>query len=89
MQFSNALKIHDFQCDIVIIMITIQELHTYNNFVDMEIAPPFLCKIDEDHGRMYTWVNENDVPCFWCLGCNSKYYPSLAEIEMIKNLLRQ
>ena len=69
-------------------MITIQELHTYNVLVSKGVAPSFDCIIDPDHGQMYTWVNEKEVPCFWCLGCNSKYYPSLAEIELIKNLLR-
>ena len=57
--------------------------------VEKEIFPPFLCKLDEDHGPMTTWVTEDDRPCFWCLGCNSKYYPNLNEIETIKRLLRQ
>ena len=68
-------------------MITIQELHRYNSLVDMELAPGVLCKIDPEHGRMNTWVNEKDEPCFWCFGCNLKYYPSLADIQYIKNLL--
>ena len=80
---------YGFWCDIVIIMITIQELHAYNYMAQKEILPAFFCVLDEDHGPMTTWVDEKDEPCFWCLGCNLKYYPSLKEIEMIKSLLHQ
>lgn len=68
-------------------MITMQELHTYNKLVLKGVAPEFVCPIDEDHGHMTPWEN-NDDPCYWCLGCDAKYYFGLKQIELIKSLLR-
>lgn len=67
-------------------MITIQELHAYQKFVDLNSAIPVICVSDPDHGKMIPWVNE-ERPCFLCLACDTKVYPGLKMSEAIKEVI--
>jgi hypothetical protein len=76
-------------CDIVIIMITIQQLHKYNNLVVAGVAPEIICPLDGLHGHMTPWFDDKEQSCFWCLGCNTKLYLSDSQENFIMNWLRQ
>ena len=88
-RFSKAPKIYEIRCDIVIIMITIQELHRYQRMVDLDILPPIVCRVNELDGTMVPWLDEKEEPCFWCMACDSKYYPGLNQVQLIRSLLGQ
>ena len=69
-------------------MITIQELHRYNKLCEAGVAPVLPCPIDNEHGHMTPWADENDAACFWCLACDAKSYLGYDQIVYIKSLLR-
>jgi len=64
-------------------MITIQEIHAYQNLVESGDVKPVICISNKDHGKMIPWINE-DKPCFKCLACETKVYPSIKITEAIK-----
>jgi hypothetical protein len=68
-------------------MITIQELHAYYRFSQMGIVPTIPCPINELDGDMMPWVDENELPCLWCLSCNTKSYLGRNQIDLIRKLL--
>lgn len=68
-------------------MITIQEIHKYYRLSSKGIVPAFVCPINYDDGEMIPWQGEDDIPCFWCISCNSKLYLGYDQITEIKNLL--
>ena len=42
-------------------MITIQEVHKYLNLVEIGMAKPILCPLDNQHTHMVSWIDEEDV----------------------------
>ena len=42
-------------------MITIQEVHKYLNLVEIGMAKPILCPLDNQHTHMVSWIDEDDV----------------------------
>jgi hypothetical protein len=70
-------------------MITIQELHFYNKLSEKGLAPPLPCPINILDGNMIPWVDDEEVPCFWCLSCDTKSYLGIDQINFIKSTLHQ
>lgn len=68
-------------------MITIQEIHRYILISSAGGAPEFYCPIYPQDGPMSSWVTKDGTPCFWCIACNAKLFPSEQQIEFIKSLL--
>jgi hypothetical protein len=56
-------------------MITIQEVHKYLNLVEVGMAKPILCPLDNQHTHMVSWIDESDVVSFFCIACNTKIIP--------------
>jgi hypothetical protein len=53
----------------------------------MGIVPTIPCPINELDGDMMPWVDENELPCLWCLSCNTKSYLGSNQIDLIRKLL--
>ena len=68
-------------------MVTIQQLHSYHKLALSGFVPQIICRLDDIHGQMTPWVDEEEQPCFWCVFCNSKLYLSNKDEMSIKTLL--
>ncbi|CAB4145916.1 hypothetical protein UFOVP1491_57 [uncultured Caudovirales phage] len=64
-------------------------LQEYVRLVESEMAPPFLCPIDEKFGIIVLNVDKNDVPFFFCIVCNSKISIGESTYQAIVNELRK
>lgn len=67
-------------------MITIQELHRYNDMVDAGFLPPIPCPMDPEHMPPVPFVKD-DEPILWCLECDSKLFLGQRKVTMIKKLI--
>ena len=67
-------------------MITIQELHRYNDLVDMGFLPPIPCPMDGEHLPPVPFVKD-DEPVLWCLECDTKLHLGQRKVTMIKKLI--
>ena len=56
-------------------MITIQQAHKYLNLVEIGMAKPILCPLDNEHTHMVSWIDEENVVSFFCIACNTKVTP--------------
>lgn len=70
-------------------MITIQQLHLYKNLSEKGLVPGLFCPIDELHGIILPWVDDEDKVCLWCIFCNSKVYLGAEREKYIIELLHQ
>ena len=68
-------------------MITIQEIHQYNNLCNSGLAKHFSCGKDKDHPNLVSGVSEENVIFFYCLACNYKLFPGNKTIKKIKLIL--
>jgi hypothetical protein len=69
--------------------ITIQELHRYNNLVEIGIVPPIQCPMDLNHIRTLPWLDEEDRVCQRCFACNTKIFLGQEKIRVIKLLINK
>lgn len=67
-------------------MITIQELHIYNDLVDQGFCPPIPCPMNSEHLPPVTFVKD-DEPVMWCLECDTKLHLGERKINAIKKLI--
>lgn len=67
--------------------ITIQELHEYNNLVELGVVPAIPCPKDEIHMRTLPWLDEADRVCQKCFACNTKIFLGQEKVEVIKFLI--
>lgn len=68
-------------------LLTIQEVHSYNNLVNAGKAEPLrLTGVDPD-AIVISKIDENDKVYFHELGSKIKIYPGINIIEKIKNTL--
>lgn len=65
-------------------MITIQEAHKYLNLVQLKMAKPILCPVDNEHLPLVSNIDEDDNVYFYCIACNTKLHPGEAMIKHLK-----
>jgi hypothetical protein len=63
--------------------LTIQEVTYYNELVKNGKAKSIECKFDTGD-TIVTKVDSSDKVFFYCLGCQSSFYPGINLIEKIK-----
>ena len=60
--------------DMINIMLTIQELHTYHQLAEAGLVKYFDCPLDKDHPYMIPYMDHDDNIYLMCLACSSKRY---------------
>lgn len=66
--------------------LSIQEVTSYNDLVEMGKAIKIECKFDKDD-TIIPKVDSQDKVFFYCLGCNSSFYPGINLIQKIKGYI--
>ena len=67
-------------------MITIQELHTYMELVEMRMAPSIPCIMDAEHMAPIAFEKDGQ-PALWCLEFNTKLFIGERKASMIKKII--
>ena len=71
-------------------MLTIQEVHFYNELADSGKASPILCPFNEDSIMNHIIIprfNESDEVYFDCKSCKSTFFPGMNAEKIIKNTI--
>ena len=66
--------------------ITIQEVNYYNDLVKNNKAIKIECQFDSND-TIVSKVDSSDKVFFYCLGCNSSFYPGINLIQRIKGYI--
>ena len=66
--------------------LTIQEVNHYNNLVKNKKALKIECQFDSND-TVVSKVDSSDKVFFYCLGCQSSFYPGINLIEKIKGYI--
>ena len=66
--------------------LTIQEVNHYNNLVKNKKALKIECQFDSND-TVVSKVDSSDKVFFYCLGCQTSFYPGINLIEKIKGYI--
>ena len=66
--------------------LTIQEVNHYNNLVKNKKALRIECQFDAND-TVVSKVDSSDKVFFYCLGCQTSFYPGINLIEKIKGYI--
>jgi hypothetical protein len=66
--------------------LTIQEVNHYNNLVKNKKALKIECQFDAND-TVVSKVDSSDKVFFYCLGCQTSFYPGINLIEKIKGYI--
>jgi hypothetical protein len=66
--------------------LTIQEVNHYNNLVKNNKALKIECQFDAGD-TVVSKVDSSDKVFFYCLGCQTSFYPGINLIEKIKGYI--
>jgi hypothetical protein len=66
--------------------LTIQEVNHYNNLVKNKKALKIECQFDASD-TVVSKVDSSDKVFFYCLGCQTSFYPGINLIEKIKGYI--
>jgi hypothetical protein len=66
--------------------LTIQEVNYYNDLVKNNKALKIECKFDASD-TIVSKVDSSDKVFFYCLGCQTSFYPGINLIEKIKGYI--
>jgi hypothetical protein len=66
--------------------LTIQEVNYYNDLVKNKKALKIECQFDAND-TVVSKVDSSDKVFFYCLGCQSSFYPGINLIEKIKGYI--
>jgi hypothetical protein len=66
--------------------LTIQEVNYYNNLVKNKKALKIECQFDAGD-TVVSKVDSSDKVFFYCLGCQTSFYPGINLIEKIKGYI--
>jgi hypothetical protein len=66
--------------------LTIQEVNHYNNLVKNNKALKIECQFDKED-TIISRVDSSDKVFFYCLGCQTSFYPGINLIEKIKGYI--
>jgi hypothetical protein len=66
--------------------LTIQEVNHYNNLVKNKKALRIECQFDAND-TVVSKVDSSDKVFFYCLGCQTSFYPGINLIERIKGYI--
>ena len=64
-----------------------QELHAYNKMAQLGLAPEFACPVDDLHGEIVPWLDDEDNIYLWCIYCNAKVFLGSEKEEHIKRFI--
>ncbi|NDB84016.1 MAG: hypothetical protein EB127_15060 [Alphaproteobacteria bacterium] len=67
-------------------MITIQQLHTYMELVDMRMAPVIPCTLNPEHMPPVAFEKDGQ-PALWCLECDTKLFIGERKATLIKKII--
>lgn len=60
----------------------------YLKLADSGFFDPVLCEINEDHGRLFANIDDNDKVFLYCLACDFKIWLGINSIQdMFKSIL--
>lgn len=68
-------------------MISIQEIHQFNNLCNSGLAKHFSCGQDSEHPYLVSGLDEKENVIFYCLACNYKLVPGEKTISKIKKII--
>lgn len=73
--------------DMILHMLTFQEIHAYNKIAKEGKAKPLLCPLNNEHGDLIPSWGEDEFVHLMCLSCNTKVKPGYQMTLNIKKVL--
>jgi len=70
-------------------MLSIKEVHFYNDLVNKGIVKKINCPFEEDEHIVISITNESDEVLFECLTCNTIFKPGINTEQIIKSAIEK